>query len=149
MSDCRLYFKKLREKAAVPKRATPLSAGLDLCACLDEDITVNPGERRSIPTGLAVEYVGEKRAALLIYARSSLAVKFGITLPNCVGVVDEDYRGEIIVPLINHGDKPYTISDGDRIAQLVITPIETPEVFESDALSDTARGEGGFGSTGR
>ncbi len=144
-----LYFKKLRETAILPKRATNGSAGHDLSACIDSPIEIKPGERALIPTGLAAEYVGELPAALLIYARSSLAVKQGISLANAVGVVDSDYRGEIKVPLINLGSESYTISPGERIAQLVVTPALLPEVREAADLSHTDRGEGGFGSTNK
>ncbi|MBQ1434140.1 MAG: dUTP diphosphatase [Ruminococcus sp.] len=145
----RLLFKKLRDGAIIPKRQTEFSAGCDLCACLENPVTVEPQTTVKIPTGLAAELEGEKNAVLLIYARSSLATKFGIAPANCVGVVDWDYRGELIVALHNSSDKAYTIADGDRIAQLVITPILTPEICEVDELSDTVRGEGGFGSTGK
>lgn len=144
----RLLFKKLREGAIIPKRQTEFSAGCDLCACLDAPVSVLPGETVKIPTGLAAELEGEKNAVLLIYARSSLATKFGIAPANCVGVVDWDYRGELIVALHNSSNEAYTISDGDRIAQLVVTPILTPEICEAQELSDTVRGAGGFGSTG-
>ena len=144
----RLLFKKLREGAIIPKRQTEFSAGCDLCACLDTPVSVLPGETVKIPTGLAAELEGEKNAVLLIYARSSLATKFGIAPANCVGVVDWDYRGELIVALHNSSKEAYIISDGDRIAQLVITPILTPEICEVQELSDTVRGAGGFGSTG-
>ena len=145
----KLLFKKLRENAIIPKRATEGSAGLDLCACITAPLEISPSEIVKIPTGLAVEYVGEQKVALLIYARSSLATKHGITLANCVGVVDLDYRGEIMVAMINLGKKSYTISPDERIAQLVVTPVLMPEICEADTLSDTARGEGGFGSTNK
>lgn len=145
----RLLFKKLRQNAIIPKYQTEFSAGCDLCACLENDITVGAGETVKIPTGLSAELEGERNAVLLIYARSSLATKFGIAPANCVGVVDWDYRGELIVALRNHSDKSYVIKSGDRIAQLVVTPILRLEICEADELSDTERGDGGFGSTGR
>lgn len=145
----RLLFKKLRPDAIIPKYQTEFSAGCDLCACLDSDVTVRSGDTVKIPTGLSAELEGEKNAVLLIYARSSLATKFGIAPANCVGVVDWDYRGELIVALRNHSDKDYVIKSGDRIAQLVVTPIFRPEICEAEELSDTGRGEGGFGSTGK
>lgn len=145
----RLLIKKLNEKAALPQRQTPCSAGYDLCACLDETITVKSGRTVKIPTGISAELEGEKNAVLLIYARSSLALNFGLAPANCVGVVDQDYRGEIIVAIHNHSQIDHTIRDGERIAQMVITPVLLPEVEEVAELSDTERGSGGFGSTGR
>ena len=144
----KLYIKKLNDNAIVPKQQTTGSAGYDLSACIDSPVTINPGEIAKVPTGLSVA-LDENNAVILIYARSSLATKFGITLANCVGVVDSDYRGEIIVAMINQGKAPYTINNGERIAQMVITPIFTPEIIETDELSETERGTGGFGSTGK
>lgn len=144
-----LKVKKLRTEAALPARQTQFSAGYDLFACTGEPITVRAGETVKIPTGIALELEGTREAVMLIYARSSLATKFGIAPANCVGVIDWDYRGEIIVALHNSSDKHYTISHGDRIAQLVITPVFTPQAVEAEELSDTDRGEGGFGSTGK
>lgn len=144
-----LKIKKLNENAIIPKRATSGSAGYDLSACLDAPLEILPHEIKKIPTGISCELVSDIDAAMLIYARSSLATKHGITLANCVGVVDSDYRGEIIVAVINQSDKPYTIEHGERIAQLVITPVLLPEVEEAQELSDTTRGAGGFGSTGK
>ncbi len=145
----KLLIKKLSEKAIIPKRATEKSAGYDLSACLENSVTVMPHEIVKIPTGISVELVCDADAVLYIFARSSLATKHGITLANCVGVVDSDYRGEVIVAMINQSDNSYTISHGDRIAQLVISPVLLPEVFEAEELSATERGEGGFGSTGK
>lgn len=145
----KLLFKKLKPKAIIPKRATGGSAGLDLCACIDSPLEIKAGEIIKIPTGLAVEYVGEETVALLIYARSSLATKFGLTLANCVGVVDLDYRGEIMVTMINHGKESYTVTPDERIAQLIVTPVLMAETEEVCELSQTTRGEGGFGSTGK
>lgn len=144
----KLYIKKLRDNAIIPKQQTSGSAGYDLSACIDSPITVNPNEIVKIPTGLSVA-LDENNAVILIYARSSLATKYGLTLANCVGVVDSDYRGEIMVAMINQGKEAYTINNGERIAQMVITPIFTPEVVVSDELSETDRGTGGFGSTGK
>lgn len=145
----KLLIKKLSEKATAPKRATTGSAGYDLSACIDEPLTIQPRQIVKVPTGISVAVDTDENVALLIYARSSLATKHGITLANCVGVVDSDYRGEIMVAMINLSDTPYTITHGERIAQLVITPIHTPEVVEAFELSDTDRGSGGFGSTGK
>lgn len=143
----KITFKKLRESAVIPSYATECSAGMDLCACIDESITLAPNEIRLIPTGLAAE-TDTNDAALLIYARSGLASKHGITLANSVGVIDCDYRGEWKIPLINLGGEPFTIEPDMRIAQLVVTPVLRPEISEGDELSATDRGVGGFGSTG-
>ena len=145
----KLLIKKLKETAAVPLRQTPYSAGYDLCACLDAPLEIPSGSTVKIPTGISAELEGTKDAVLLIYARSSLATKFGIAPANCVGVVDWDYRGELIVALKNSSHKTYTVNHGDRIAQLVIAPVFTPEVEVRDELSLTDRGSGGFGSTGK
>lgn len=145
----KLLFKKLKPNAIIPKRATQGSAGLDLCACIDAPLEIMAGEIVKIPTGLAVEYVGEETVALLIYSRSSLATKYGLTLANSVGVVDLDYRGEMMVTIINHGKESYTVNPDERIAQLVVTPVLMAETEEVCELSQTKRGEGGFGSTGK
>lgn len=142
-----LRIKKLNENAEIPKRATNGSAGYDLCACIEEDVVIKKGQIVKIPTGISAE-INTNEAALMIYARSGLASKNGVTLVNCVGVVDSDYRGEIVVPLINLGNDDYIIEKGARIAQLVITPIILPEIEEVSELGDTDRGSGGFGSTG-
>ncbi len=143
-----LKIKKLNEKAIVPQRATSGSAGLDLSACIDEDIVLAPGEIKLIPTGLSAAPDNEN-CALMIYPRSGLASKHGIALANCVGVVDSDYRGEIKVALINHGKDSFTVTNEMRIAQLVVTPILLPEIVVADELDETERNAGGFGSTGR
>ena len=142
-----IKVKKLREGAILPTYGTPFSAGADLYACLEEPVTILPGETKKIPTGIAMELpVG---TAGLIYARSSLGTKKGLAPANKVGVVDSDYRGEFLIFLHNHGSEPQTICHGDRVAQLVVTPVFTPGFLEADTLSDTVRGDGGFGSTGR
>ena len=142
-----IKVKKLREGAILPTYGTPFSAGADLYACLEEPVTILPGETQKIPTGIAMELpVG---TAGLIYARSSLGTKKGLAPANKVGVVDSDYRGEFLIFLHNHGSAPQTVAHGDRVAQLVVTPVFTPGFVESDTLSDTLRGDGGFGSTGR
>ncbi len=131
-----------------PSRATAGSAGLDLRACLDGPVTIAPRQLARIPTGVAIALPGPEYAAL-IFARSGLGVKHGISLSNGVGVIDSDYRGEIQVGLTNLSDAPYTIQPGDRIAQLVVTPVVLPAVEIVEELEDTGRGTGGFGSTGR
>ncbi|MBO4878371.1 MAG: dUTP diphosphatase [Ruminococcus sp.] len=143
----KLTFKKLDERAVIPVRATAGSAGMDLCACLDEPVTLAPGEIRLIPTGLTAQ-TDETDVALLIYPRSGLSTRYGVSLANCVGVVDSDYRGEWSVPLINHGKEPFTVEHGMRIAQLVPTRVLFPEIEVADELTETDRGEGGFGSSG-
>ena len=144
----KLTFKKLKENAIIPTRATNASAGLDICACLDEPVTLEAGDIKMIPVGLTAEPDCED-VALLIYPRSGLSTKFGVSLANCVGVVDSDYRGEWFIPLINHGKAPFTVEHGMRIAQLVPTKVLFPDIEVSETLSETDRGEGGFGSTGR
>lgn len=141
-------IKKLRENAVVPKRATEFSAGADLYACIDEPVTIAPSGLAKIPTGIAIELPRGDFAAFL-FARSGLGVKHGITLSNSVGVVDSDYRGEICVCLCNVSDKPYTIQPNERIAQMVVMPVVLADFIQADELSDTQRGEGGFGSSGR
>lgn len=142
-----LKIKKLRENAAIPVRSTSGSAGMDLSACIDNDIIILPGEIKMVPTGIAAE-PDTNEIALLIYPRSGLSSKYGISLANCVGVVDSDYRGEIKIPLINHGHESFTVTPGMRIAQLVAAPVILPEIRVAEELCETARSDGGFGSTG-
>ena len=139
--------KKLNSKAFLPTYGTPEAAGADLYACLEAPVTILPGDTAWIGTGIALEV--PKGCAGLIYARSSLGVKRGLAPANKVGVVDSDYRGEIRVVLLNHGKEPQTIAHGERIAQFIITPVLTPAYEEAAELSDTGRGEKGFGSTGK
>ena len=143
----RIAVKKLNEKAILPTYGSEFSAGADLYALCDEDILFLPGETKFVHTGLAME-IPEGYAGL-IYARSGLACKRGLAPANKVGVVDADYRGEVMVALHNHSDAVQRISAGERIAQLVVAPFLKAEFEESESLSDTVRGEGGFGSTGR
>lgn len=143
-----IKIKKVRENARIPARATVGSAGADLYACIDEPIVIQPGNLVKIPTGIAVELPDNNMGAFL-FARSSLGVKHGITLSNSVGVVDSDYRGEICVGLCNVSSEPYTIEPEERIAQMVIMPVICAEFILSEELSDTQRGEGGFGSSGK
>ena len=143
----KVNFKKLNDKAIAPTYGTEFSAGADLYACLEQSVVINPGESAFVPTGLSMElprgYVG------LIYARSGLACKKGLAPANKVGVIDSDYRGEFIVVLHNHGKEAREIAHGERIAQLVITPVFTPGFTEVEELNDTVRSSGGFGSTGK
>lgn len=143
-----LKMKKVRENAIIPKRATAGSAGLDLCACIGEPLTVKAGERAVIPSGIAIALESNEVVAL-VFARSGLAIKHGISLSNSVGVIDSDYRGEICVGIINTSREDYTVNPGERIAQLVLTPVIPAEPVEVESLDETERGAGGFGSTGR
>ena len=143
-----LKIKKLKENAIIPKRATEGSAGMDLYACIDSSVVINPGDLVTIPTGIAIELPSGHSMAT-IYARSGLGIKHGICLSNGVGVVDSDYRGEVCVGLCNVSNKPYTIEPNERIAQMVIAPVSLMNVEEVSSLEDTVRGEGGFGSTGK
>ena len=143
-----LKIKKLRENARIPFRATPGSAGMDLYACIDEPVEIAPQKIAVIPTGIAIEPESADQVAL-IYARSGLAIRHGIAPANCVGVVDSDYRGEVCVGLVNQTDVPFTVQPLDRIAQMVIAPVELPKIEVVDDLDETDRGAGGFGSTGK
>ena len=140
-------IKKLRENAKIPVYQTAISAAADLYACLDAPLTVCAGKRAKIPTGIAIEYEDENVVAV-ICARSGLSAKHGIALANGIGVVDPDYRGELLVSVVNLSDKDYTVEDGDRIAQLMFLPVIRAEFEPAEELSETERGEGGFGSTG-
>ena len=139
--------KKLCENAVLPKYGTEFAAGADLYACMDaEAVTLAPGETKLIRTGIALEipagYAG------FVFARSGLASKRGLAPANKVGVIDSDYRGELMVALHNHSGIPQSVENGERIAQLVILPYLAVDFIESDTLDDTERGAGGFGSTG-
>ena len=142
-----LKIKKVNKNAIIPKRATQGSAGMDLCACIDAPLTLRGGETAVIPTGIAIA-LPSNEAGAFVFARSGLAIKHGIGLLNSVGVIDSDYRGEIKVGVINQINEPYTIEPGERIAQLVVMPVCPVDTVEVESLDETARGEGGFGSTG-
>ena len=142
-----IRVKRLNENAILPGRATVSSAGADLYACLCEDVVIQPSERLLIPTGIAMAI--PERYGGFIFPRSGTASKYGISLSNCVGVVDSDYRGEVKIAVINHSNEAYTIKNGDRIAQMVIMPVDLCSYTEYDSLDETERGEGGFGSTGK
>ena len=143
-----LKIKKVRENAKLPTRGTVGSAGIDLYACIDEPITLNGGGKAVIPTGIAIGLDSPEYAAF-VYARSGLAIKHGISLLNSVGVIDSDYRGEIMVGVINQINTPYTIQPGERVAQMVIMPVSMMPTEEVADLDETERGSGGFGSTGK
>ena len=139
--------KKLHPAAILPAYGSSEAAGADLYACLDAAVTIEPGEVFWVPTGIALEV--PKGCAGLVYARSSMGAKRGLAPANKVGVVDSDYRGEVMVALHNHGGEPQTVAHGERIAQLLVTPVLAPAFEECDDLTDTIRGIGGFGSTGK
>lgn len=142
-----ISVKKLEGRAVLPSYGSASAAGADLYALTDGEVTFRPGETKFVHTGIALEipegYVG------LVYARSSLACKRGLAPANKVGVIDSDYRGEIMVALHNHSGEVQKVSDGERIAQLVVAPYLRAEFREADKLTETERGEGGFGSTGK
>lgn len=142
-----LKIKRMRDGAQIPRNATAGSAGFDLCAAIETSVTIQPGQTVSIPTGLALQI--ESGYAGFIFARSGLGIKSGIVPANCVGVIDSDYRGEVLVGLFNHSNTAFTVNPADRIAQLVLMPVHTPSIELCEELDDTARGNGGFGSTGR
>ena len=142
----KVNIKKLNERAITPTYGSEYAAGADLYACVDGEITIEPHATVVVPTGIAIEL--PEGYAGLIYARSGLATKKGLAPANKVGVVDCDYRGEVKVAIHNHSAVAQTIAAGERIAQLVITPYLTAQFIECETLSDTVRGEGGFGSTG-
>ena len=139
---------RIGDEISFPHYATAGSAGIDLPACLAEPLTVSPGQRVTVPTGIAID-IPDRQIAGLIFPRSGLAAKYGVSLANAVGLIDSDYKGEILAAVHNHSDQTYTINPGERIAQLVFLPVYRA-VFEPVAeLSDSDRGTGGFGSTGK
>lgn len=143
----KVKYIKLDPRAITPSYGTPFAAGADLYACMGEDVSIKAGETKLFHTGIAMQIpdglVG------LIYARSGIATKRGLAPANKVGVIDSDYRGEIMVSIYNHSSETQTIADGERIAQIVLTPYITAEFTLSDSLNSTDRGSGGFGSTGK
>ena len=139
---------KIGKDIPYPFYATAGAAAMDLCACVDAPVEVAPRALVSIPTGIAIALPSAEYVAL-VFARSGLGIKHGVAPANCVGVIDSDYRGEIMVGLQNSGESDYTIQPADRIAQLMITPVVQAQVELVDELDDTDRGTGGFGSTGR
>ena len=147
MQKIGVKIKKLRESANIPTYGTEFAAGSDLYAVLDEKVEILPGETKFIPTGLSMEI--PNGVVGLIYARSGLSCKKGLASANKVGVVDSDYRGEIMVALHNHANVSQIVESGDRIAQMVFAPYFSAEFEEVDVLKDSVRGEGGFGSTGK
>ena len=142
-----IRIKKLHPNAVIPTYGSLEAAGADIYACLDAAVTIPAGKTVFIPTGLAMEV--PKGCAGLIYARSSMGAKRGLAPANKVGVIDSDYRGQVMVALHNHSQEDQVVNPGERVAQLIITPVFTPGFREVDDLSETDRGSGGFGSTGR
>lgn len=145
---CKALSPKIGREIPAPYYASPGAAAMDLHACTDEAVTIPAGGRAVIPTGIAIALPSAQYVAL-VFARSGLGIKHGVAPANCVGVIDSDYRGEIMVGLQNSGESDYTIQPADRIAQLMITPVVQAQVELVDELDDTDRGTGGFGSTGR
>lgn len=147
MQKIKIEVINIAKDLPLPAYQTELSAGMDLLAAVEEDIILEPGEIRLIPTGLKIAVPDGYEAQ--IRPRSGLALKHGISMVNCVGTIDADYRGEVGVILINHGQKSFPIARGERIAQMVINPIVQADFTLVESLDDTERGEGGFGHTGR
>lgn len=138
---------KIGTQIPFPYYASPGAAAMDLHACLDAPVTLEPGGRAVIPTGIAIALPGAEYVAL-VFARSGLGVRKGISLSNGVGVIDSDYRGEIMVGLTNAGQAAYTVQPGERIAQMAVMPVVQADIEQVDTLDATERGTGGFGSTG-
>ena len=141
-----LHVKRLDPRASLPAYQSDLAAGLDLSACLSEPVTIDPGRIAMIRTGVAIAVPPGYEAQ--IRPRSGLASRHGLSMPNSPGTIDADYRGEVIVPVINHGREPFTVTHAMRIAQMVIAPVAHVRVEESGKLDETRRGDGGFGSSG-
>lgn len=143
----KVRFKRLSERARLPRYMTAGAAGMDLSSAAESPVKLAPGQRVAVPTGLAMELPPGYEAQ--VRPRSGLSFKTGVTVVNAPGTIDSDYRGELQVLLVNLGAEPHTIEPGDRIAQIVIAPVVQVDVEEAESLGDTARGAGGFGSTGR
>lgn len=146
MEKLTLKIKRLSNFVSMPEYKTQGASAMDLVAAIDEDVVIPSGEIRMIPTGIAIELPHNTEAQ--VRSRSGLAIKKGIAVVNGIGTIDEDYRGEICVGLINHSKVDFTVQRGDRIAQMAIMEVLKPEIVVADDLSDTQRAEGGFGSTG-
>lgn len=142
-----LKIKRLEHNKILPEYKTEGAAGMDLCAAISEPIELKPLERMLIPTGLKIEL--EHGYEAQVRPRSGMSIKHGITLINCIGTIDEDYRGEVCVPIVNISNEAYTIQPDERIAQMVIARAEQAQIEVVTELTDTTRGEGGFGSTGK
>ena len=142
-----LKIERLAHNRFIPEYKTEGAAGMDLCAAINEPVTLKPLERTLIPTGIKIEL--EHGYEAQVRPRSGLSIKHGITLINCVGTIDEDYRGEVCIPVVNLSNETYTIQPDERIAQMVISRVEQARIEVVSELTDTARGAGGFGSTGK
>lgn len=142
-----LKIERLAHNKVLPEYKTDGAAGMDLCAAISEPITLKPLERKLIPTGLKIEL--EHGYEAQVRPRSGLSIKHGITLINCIGTIDEDYRGEVCIPMVNISNEEYTILPDERIAQMVIAKYEQAKIEVVTELTETSRGEGGFGSTGK
>lgn len=147
MEEKSIRVKRLGADVELPRRETAGSAGFDLRAHIQEPLAVEPGGCVMVPTGLAMEL--PTGFAGMVFSRSGLGAKHGLVVAQGVGVIDSDYRGEVLVPLRNLGQKPYTLQPGERMAQMILLPVCLPQVQEAEELSPTRRGEGGFGSTGK
>lgn len=151
MNEINVKIKKINASVdsldKLPEYATSGSAGMDLRACIKAPIAIEPGKIIKIPTGIAIQ-IPSKDIAAFVFPRSGLSSKHGIALANCVGVIDSDYTGEIICPVINNGQETYTIQPDDRIAQMIFMPIYLAKLEYVEELCETGRGSGGFGSTG-
>ncbi|MBE7706789.1 MAG: dUTP diphosphatase [Cyanobacteria bacterium SIG30] len=146
MDNTVLKIKKLENFVELPQYKSELASGMDLCAANNEDIVLKPMDRKLVPTGIQIEL--QKGFEAQIRPRSGLSIKNGITLINCVGTIDADYRGEVCVPLVNLSNDEFVVKRGDRIAQMVIAPVVFADIIVVENLSDTKRASGGFGSTG-
>lgn len=147
MQKIELKIRRLENNIQLPYYATEGAAGMDLTAGISETMEFKPFERKLVPTGIIIELPQGYEAQ--VRPRSGLSIKFGMTLVNCIGTIDEDYRGELCVPMINLSNETYVIQPGERIAQMIISPVQKAKIVEVDELTTTARASGGFGSTGR
>lgn len=147
MENIKLKIRRLENNVQMPFYATEGAAGMDLTAGISEPMEFKPLERKLVPTGIIIELPSGYEAQ--VRPRSGLSIKFGMTLVNCVGTIDEDYRGEVCVPMINLSNETYTIHPGERIAQMIISRVQKADIIEMEELTTTARSSGGFGSTGK
>lgn len=147
MAEVEVKVQRVREGAVLPAYTTEGAAGVDLVACIEKPVTLAPGEGSVVPTGIAIA-LPDRHWVALVFPRSGLATRKGLVLANSVGVIDADYRGEVLCPMVNRGREPVTIEPGDRIAQMLFLPIGTAKWIEVEELPSTERGSGGFGSTG-
>ena len=146
--ELKILDKRIGNEFPLPRYATEGAAGLDLCACLDEHLRIEPGEAHLVPTGIAI-HIGDKRTAAVLLPRSGLGHKHGIVLGNLVGLIDSDYQGQVLISLWNRGQKHFIIEPGDRIAQMVFVPVVQAQFKIVDDFEESRRGDGGFGHSGR